>query len=294
MQTDYSEFSFIERIVERWQGVVPSNIEGIGDDCAVINEPCGVCKVVSTDMLVEGVHFSADFEPWELGRRAVQVNLSDVAAMGARPVAILLSIAVPSDYPTDSLERLMEGVHSCGVALVGGDTTRSQGGLVVSVTVWGEAVAGNIKRRSGAQVGDVVVVSGELGASVVSGYRKPVMARTELGEWLGGRTEVGAMMDISDGVAGDIRHILKQSGVGAKVYIDTVPLAEGATVEQALCGGEDYELLFTVRPDEFSKLQSESPTTLYNIGEITNTENQLIFVNHNGTQNSKYNGYTHF
>ncbi len=297
MSGAFSEFGLIESIKTKFSPLTPSHIEGIGDDCAVIPTGSNRATVITTDMLVEGVHFIAEIDPYELGIRSVQVNISDVASMGAKPTAILLSIAVPQWVDGQWCERFFDGIHSCGVPLIGGDTTRSSGGLTISITALGDVSLENIKRRSGAKVGDILLVSGRLGGSAASNYCSAVKAQVEEGVWLGQRIEVGAMMDISDGLAGDIRHILRQSGVGAIIELDLIPIDRDATLEESLSGGEDYKLLLTARADRVESLISDYHThfgeRLYVIGTIIEG-GELSFTNKKCAVEYSSGGFTHF
>lgn len=301
-----SEFGLIEQIKERFSSLVPSNILGIGDDCAVISnayhEPrCSeqLSMLFTTDMLVEDVHFLRSMPPFELGVRSVEVNLSDVAAMGARSIALMLSLALPSWVDDAWSGEFFRGIHSCGVPLIGGDTTRSRSALCINVVAIGVARAENLKYRSDAKVGDYIVVGGELGASAASNYSIGVKAQRGEGEWLGSRREVGAMMDLSDGLAGDLRHILEMSGVGAEVDLKQIPIAQGATLEQALSGGEDYKLLFTLREgglerfmEDYSREFGYLPVVVGRI--IERSEGLVWFQDGVRDKAADYDGFKHF
>ncbi len=295
MSSTFSEFGLIESIKAKFSALTPSGVEGIGDDCAIIPIGGDRAMVITSDMLGEGVHFLRDIDPYRLGVRAVQVNISDVASMGARPTALLLSIALPEWVDSHWLERFFEGIHSCGVALIGGDTTRSKGGLTLSVTALGEAPTGSIKRRSGAKVGDTILVSGRLGASAASLYQSEVRAQIEEGVWLGGREEVSAMMDISDGLAGDLLHILSSSGVGATVELSSIPIADGATLQDALSGGEDFMLLLCAsEPEELRRAYQERfGCELFEVGQITEGS-ELTFTESGATVEYSGGGFKHF
>lgn len=286
-----TEFAFIDRIAERFADLPDHGFEGIGDDCAVLPVGGGESLLFTADLLVEGVHFLRHAtSARELGRKALAVNLSDVAAMGARPVATLLSIALPEDAAGEWAAAFMEGYRESsgefGTALVGGDTTRSASGIAINVTAIGRAADGCIKRRSDARPGDRVFVAGELGASG-AGLRDLLAGRTDTpaaavhrnprpqvaeGIWLGGRREVHAMMDLSDGLASDIRHILERSGVGAEIDTDRIPVAAGADVRTAACAGEDYKLLLTADAAGAAALAGDFAaqfgTPLYAVGRI--------------------------
>ena len=253
----YGEFDFIADIRKMFARVPNNNFEGIGDDCAVL--PMGdEVLVFTSDMLNEGVHFLADkSSAYQIGYKSLMVNISDVAAMGAKPVATLLSLALSEERFGEWSADFMRGYHAAskkyGVKLVGGDTTKSESGVCVNVTAIGRAPQANVKRRSSAKVGDVVMVTGKLGASAV-GLRDVLSgklttrnakihlmpeARVEEGVWLGEQPEVRAMMDISDGIASDLQHILDESKKRAVVVEKSIPIAKGATLADALCGGED-------------------------------------------------------
>ncbi len=284
----YGEFDFIGDIREMFAKLPNRKFEGIGDDCAVL--PIGdEALLFTSDMLNEGVHFLTDRSTaYQVGYKSLMVNISDVAAMGATPVATLLSLALPEERFGEWSKQFMEGYYDAskkyGVKLVGGDTTKSESGVCVSVTAIGRAPKANIKRRSKAKTGDVVMVTGALGASaaglrdVLDGKLRTRNAKIHLmpeaqvleGEWLGKQDAVHAMCDISDGVASDLQHILDESKRSA--VISSLPVAKGATWNDAFGGGEDYKLLITVDKsgaDDLSKrFERKFGTPLYRIGEI--------------------------
>lgn len=231
-----TEFGFIDHIKELFAALPDNGFEGIGDDCAVLPVGEGESLVFTTDMLAEGVHFLRPAtSPRELGRKSLAVNLSDVASMGARPVGTLLSLSLPADTAGTWAEEFMLGYRELseafGVTLAGGDTTRSAAGITINVTAIGRIADAHIKRRSGARPGDAILVAGELGLSgaglrdILAGrYDTPAAAahrnpqpQVAEGIWLGARPEIHAMMDLSDGLASDIRHIMERSGVGAAI-----------------------------------------------------------------------------
>lgn len=241
--------------------------KGIGDDAAVFAPSAGAEIVVTTDMLVEGVHFDlAYFEAEEIGHKALAVNLSDIAAMGAEPLYALTSLALPDSTPDDFVAALYRGLGELArrhrVDVIGGNLSRSPGPLVIDVTLLGESRSGFLS-RDGARPGDLVAVTGVLGkasaglAALRTHGRKaltlyPELAaaqlcpvpRLEEGRKLLGRATAG--MDISDGLASDLHHLARESGVGIRLEEASLPLAPGVTLENALNGGEDYELLVTV------------------------------------------------
>lgn len=233
------EFAFIERLRARFPR--------IGDDCAVVDG-----MLLATDMVVEGVDVPAGVagDPgWarSLGRKAVTANVSDVAAMGGRPRYLLVAVAAPVGADLGALvDGVAEEAASYGCEVAGGDLSATAGPVVVAVAVTGEVPGGGEPvRRSGARPGDTVYVTGPLGAAAASGYRSWGRARVAEGEAarLAGAT---AMIDVSDGLAADLGHLATASGVG--FALDEVPVAPGATLDQALHGGDDYELVFTGPP----------------------------------------------
>ena len=293
------EFGLIDRIRKMTSVPDPSWV-GIGDDCAVIPlspETGGAPAsdlLVSTDMLVEGTHFlMEDISPRQLGWKSAAVNISDIAAMGGKPIATFLSLALPKTLPEQWMQEFMEGYNGIsekyGAALLGGDTTCSPDRICINVTVLGTCSRGKAKLRSAARPGDLVCVTGTLGDSaaglrLILGGQKGAAPRlmdrhytptprVEEGLALSCLPGVHAMMDISDGVGSDLRHILDESGVGARIDTGKLPISKELQAlcsekgwdpkELALSGGEDYELLFTMDPQETPDI----PYTV--IGEIT-------------------------
>ncbi len=311
-----TEFDFIRRIAARFAALPANGFEGIGDDCAVLPVGDGEALLFTADLLTEGVHFlRAATSARELGRKSLAVNLSDVAAMGGRPVATLLSLSLPTDAAGDWADEFMEGYRESsekfGVALVGGDTTRSDSGIVINVTAIGRADTAHIKRRSEARAGDTVFVAGELGASgaglrdILAGrYDTPAAAahrnpqpQVAEGIWLGARPEVHAMMDLSDGLASDIEHILERSACGAVLDTERMPIAAGADLQQAVCGGEDYKLLLTTDSAHAERLaadyQARFGTPLYAVGRITEQPG-LVWQENGRPIAPAWRGFRHF
>ena len=247
---ELGEFGLIGLIREKFASVPDSGYEGIGDDCAVMSCGDGTSLVVTTDMLVEEVHFRLrTTDPYRLGRKSLAVNLSDVAAMGAAPAASFLSIALPPDTTVEWVERFLDGYRSLSsefsVPLLGGDTTASPGKLAISVTAVGRVHDSEIKRRASARLGDRIFVTGTLGdsaqglADLREDRPETEFAAAHLdprphvreGAWLGKQRAVHAMMDLSDGLASDLGHILKASGAGAEISVERIPTR--TTVELA-------------------------------------------------------------
>ena len=313
------EFGFIDYIKTNFPA--PKDAIGIGDDCAVM--PSGDGELLfSTDLLMEGVHFLRDESSAEdIGWKAAAVNLSDIAAMGGTPVATFLSIALPKDAQGDWAERFIEGYAQISrlydVPLLGGDTTSSLRDIAVNVGILGRCPSGKRAMRSGAKPGETIYVTGHLGDSagglqailkgidrndmvqtLIARHKRPV-PRVNEGRALMNSGKVGAMMDISDGIASDLRHIMKASGVGAVVRLDRLPCSRQLLdvckehgwdiYELATSGGEDFELLLT-GPEG---LENELDIPLYPIGHIT-SGNELKWTIDNEEADQEFIGYKHF
>ncbi len=268
-----SEFELIARHFARPTPAGGPVLLGIGDDCALLAPPAGEVLAVSTDMLVEGRHFFPGADPFTLGHKALAVNLSDLAATGARPLGCLLALALPAAdeaWLAEFSRGLLALADDCGIPLIGGDTTR--GPLNLCVTVLGSVPPAAALRRDGARAGDEIWVSGELGdarlaVEILSGklaapaVPAPAAARLHqpmprLALGLALRGIASAALDVSDGLLGDLGHILARSGVGAVINADAVPIGPALAAEPrqrqrafALNGGDDYELCFTAAPD---------------------------------------------
>ena len=338
------EFGLIDLIRRQAVHRSPGTLLGIGDDAALLGVPEGRRLLVTIDMLLEGVHFERRWgRPRELGRKALAVNVSDIAAMGGHPLYALLGLAIPPEGPTlEELQALFTGMEgeaaTYGVSLVGGDTCGSQSGLVLSVTLIGMAPDGAPLLRSGAKPGDGLWVTGRLGGSAAG------LAALELGlrpdtewpanlcrpAWLGpeeeaaiqaaisahltptprlraGQTLVGcatAMIDVSDGVASDVGHLCRESGVAARVLASSLPIHPGArmvarltgrdALEFALRGGEDYELLFTAPTDPRSLVSGAVPDlAVTRIGEVEGGEPIPRLVEPGGREGPLTGGFDH-
>lgn len=322
---ELGEFGLIERIAGRVPRKTGVKI-GIGDDAAAIEPTAGLLSLVTTDMLVEGVHFDLSLcDPLTLGRKSLSVNLSDIAAMGGLPRHFLLSLAIPRDVPVEFLDAFIEGMlergDQFGVTLIGGDTSSSPAGLVVSVTVIGEQSPDLIVKRSGARPGDFICVTGTLGdaalglALLKAGVRDGTaiarhldpLPRVREGIKLAEAEIPSAMIDISDGLLADLGHILDHSGTGARLYLEKLPISGEYREKQPLSkeefflfplsGGEDYELLFTTPPDKAPALQSifaETGTTATVIGEITPHAGLSVLTPSGIEYTPKYRGFNHF
>ncbi|WP_299582657.1 thiamine-phosphate kinase [uncultured Sunxiuqinia sp.] len=318
------EFGLIDRLTQAVQIQHKSTIKGVGDDAAVLRFDDKQI-VVTTDLLTEGIHFNLMYVPLKhLGYKAVVVNLSDVFAMNAQPRQITVSLAISSKFSVEAIDELYAGIHlACekyGVDLVGGDTTSSLTGLTISITAIGEANAEDVVYRSGAQLNDLICVSGDLGGAYMGlqllerenevfkvnpkeqpkleGYDyilerqlKPearadvISALKRLG------VKPTAMIDISDGLSSEIMHICKKSNVGCSIYEEKVPLdfqtkkfAEELSINPlvaALNGGEDYELLFTIPLADHDKIKNDPDITV--IGHITEASGGTNMITGAGT-----------
>jgi thiamine-monophosphate kinase len=284
-QKTAGEFDLIRWIRKHTGLVGSSTVVGIGDDCAVLRFNPGAEVVVTTDMLMDGRHFRLDRDgPDAVGFKAMAVNISDIAAMAARPVAAVVAVALPKTG--GGAEAIAQGLHSglsraagrYGLALVGGDTNAWDGPLVISVTALGEVTPRGAVRRSGARPGDLIYVTGPLGGSLLGRHLFPT-PRVAEALALNEAVTLRAMIDISDGLASDLGHILEESGnLGADLDASAVPIhpdavamsrQDGRTpLDHALGDGEDFELCFVVGPEEAESL-AELRFPLVRIGLIT-------------------------
>ena len=308
-----SEFSFIGDIATMFGSLPHHGFEPIGDDCTVLDMGDNAL-VMTTDMLVEDVHFlRGASSAAEIAHKSLMVNLSDVAAMGAKPIATLLSLSLPESAQGEWSEEFMRGYYEAskreGVALVGGDTTASRDRITINVVAIGRVAKENIKRRSDARIGDIIAVTGKLGASskglvdIMFGdldteaarAHRLAQARIAEGVFLGTRHEVHAMMDLSDGIASDIRHIMELSDVGADIELSAIPT--DYDIRYATTGGEDFELLLTLDSECFdavaTALHAATGTTLTAVGRITNS-GELRWLQDGTPQELELKGFTHF
>jgi len=323
---DLGEFELIDRIRRRVTNGAGVH-RGIGDDAAVLSLPDGHHLLTSTDLLIEDVHFRHDWTDCEaLGHKAVAVNLSDIAAMGGSPRYLYLGLACPGETELDDINAFLKGAldeaEHYNVVLVGGDTCRSPGPWMISVTVEGSAPAQQAIGRDGARPGDLIMVSGTLGDSalalhllnagkepeeaLLTRHHRPT-AQVELGRLLGEYRLANAMIDISDGLAGDLEHILQASQVDGLIEEDKLPLSpafrrhadrETELRELALFGGEDYELLFTVAPEKASEVVAlgvELELSTTSIGVIHKGSGALSLQDKTGAVRPiLVRGYDHF
>lgn len=322
---DIGEFGLIDRVNNMFAGTIPAQEAiGIGDDCAVI--PAGERDwLVTTDMLLEGTHFLRNGTgPYDLGWKSLAVNLSDIAAMGGKPTASFLSLGIPEGISVEYLDEFFKGYRDLSakwsVPLLGGDTTRAagpDGKMAINVGMLGYCPSGREKFRKSAVPGDGIYVTGTLGDSaagldlILKGEMTEYIEltrkhtrpepRMEEGRILGNMEAVHAMMDISDGIASDLRHILDASGVSAEIEIDKIPMSDKLRewalgngkdpMEKALAGGEDYELLFTAA--DGTVIPSEIRAT--RIGTIVKGSGHNIKYIRNGSEVLfSASGFDHF
>jgi thiamine-monophosphate kinase len=327
----------IEHLTKNVELSNTSSLLGIGDDAAVIERSETEVSLVSTDLLIEGIHFNLMYMPLKhLGYKAVAVNVSDICAMNGIAEQITVSIAVSSKFPIEALEELYEGINAAcknyKVDLVGGDTTSSYAGLMISVTALGKAKKEDVAYRSGAKEYDLLVVTGDLGGAymglqVLEREKEVFKANPDVQPDLDGHDYIiekqlkpearvdiiqflkeldvkpTSMIDVSDGLASEILHLCKSSKVGCHVYDEKIPVdaktamaAMDFNLDPSTCalnGGEDYELLFTIDQKDFDKIKGNPHMSV--IGHITHENDGKYFVDKNGSAISlKAQGWKHF
>lgn len=279
---------------------------GIGDDCAILKAPAGGQWLITADMILEGVHFDrSNCSARDIGVKAMNVNISDIASMAGDPVAAIVTVGLPLDADDAYAQQLFFGIQDAArqfnVAIIGGDTNRSRNGLVVSVTLLGEPTGSGAVLRSGAKPNDVLFVTGRLGYSL-EGRHFQFTPRAVEARRLHERYRLNAMIDLSDGLGNDLFHILTESGVGAIVDASAIPIHAGrpdgrSSLDHALNDGEDFELLFTVPPDSAEQILSDRPLAdlgveLTQIGVITECRDAWMrFAD--GLQPLKRGGFEH-
>ena len=324
--SELGEFGLIDHLTKNFKITHETTVKGIGDDAAVITSEENNQIVVTTDLLVEGVHFDLSYMPLKhLGYKAVVVNLSDVYAMNATATQITVSIAVSNRFPVEALEELYAGIETAAgvynIDVVGGDTTSSTTGLVISITALGQAKEEDIVYRNGAKENDLLVLTGDLGAAylglqvlerekqvfkvnpksqpdldkytyIIERQLKPE-ARQGIAALLKDlEVKPTSMIDVSDGLSSEVIHICKSSKVGCNLYEDKIPLDPQviSTCEEfeldsttiALSGGEDYELLFTVSTDDFPKIKGNPHLTV--IGHMTQESEGMHLITRANTK----------
>jgi thiamine-monophosphate kinase len=319
------EFGLIDHLTKNFEIQNASSIVGVGDDAAIIDH-FGKQTVITNDLLVEGVHFDLMYTPLKhLGYKSVVVNLSDIYAMGGTPTQIVLGLAFSNRFSLEALDEFYEGVHAAcdfyGVDLIGGDTSTSQKGFIISVTALGEVTPDKYIRRNGARKGDLLCVSGDLGAAflgltllerekkiflenpqiqpdlegekyVVGRILKPEARKDIIGFLTDNDITPTSMIDISDGLSSEILHLCKQSNTGCVLYEEKIPIAEETRLAAykfqldptacALSGGEDYELLFTIRQEDYDKITTNEEISV--VGYITDEEEGRHIITKGGNR----------
>ncbi len=305
------------QLIERLRPLLASSDmvrTGAGDDCAVLDIGLPDRDVLfKTDAVVETVHFTKDAPPEKVGHKALARCLSDVAAMGGTPTAALVTLGLPLEFDPGYVERLYQGMNDLArafqVAVPGGETTRNPGGIFISISLLGLVKKGRAVLRSGARVGDAIFVTGELGGSL-AGKHLDFTPRVAEGQWLAENFQIHSMIDVSDGLAGDLRHLLGHGHVGAELLSDAIPITRAARLQArsesaakppllaALTDGEDFELLLTIASKDAVKLldawKARFPALkLSCIGRITKNPGVRL-QDQNGVKNLSMHGYTHF
>jgi thiamine-monophosphate kinase len=308
-----NEFELIGRLTKN----LPTNasvVTGAGDDCAVLD--LGVPEkliLFKTDAVVEGIHFTRETPPEKIGRKALARCLSDIAAMTGTPAAALVTIALPKDFDAEFVAKIYDGINSLaekfGVAVVGGETTMNPERILISISLLGTVPRGKQILRSGAKVGDAIFVTGELGGSL-AGRHLDFDPRLDEARWLAEHFHLHALMDLSDGLGSDLRHILNASKVGAQILKSAVPISRAAKLRArggdttkpafvaALTDGEDFELLFTIASKDAVKLvdawkKKFSELKLSCVGKIVSGEG-IVIRDKIGTHAFNAHGYVHF
>lgn len=331
------EFGLIDHLTKEFENRNSTTLFGIGDDSAVISISDNEAQLISTDLLIEGVHFNLMYMPLKhLGYKAIAVNVSDICAMNGVAEQITVSLAVSNRFPIEALEELYEGINTAckiyNVDLIGGDTSTSVSGLTISITAIGRIEKTKIAYRSGAKENDILIATGDLGAAymglqvlerekevynanpaiqpdldghdyIIERQLKPE-ARVDVIRFLKELDVVPtAMIDISDGLASEILHICKASNVGCHIYDEKIPIDTKTSmtaidfnldpVTCALNGGEDYELLFTIKQSDFDKIKGNPHMTP--IGHITHKNDGMYYIDKSGSAiELRAQGWNHF
>ena len=333
---ELGEFGLINKISSKFKNKRKSTILGIGDDCAILNSESQLI-LLSSDMLVEGIHFDLSFTPIKhLGYKSVVVNLSDIYSMNAEPKQILINIAISSKFSVEAIDEFYEGVSiACdeySVDLVGGDTTSSVSGLIISCSVVGYSKETSIVRRNGAKNNDIICVSGDLGRSFlglkilqrekVNFIRNPNIqpslneykdiiekqlrprARKDVFDFFKDeKITPNSMIDISDGLSSDLLHLSLNSNLGFKIFEDKLPIDKNCykisdelkmdAVSCALNGGEEYELLFSLNPSDYEKIKKKN-FDISPIGFFTKKNEKILVLNDESEIDLNSDGWNHF
>jgi thiamine-monophosphate kinase len=326
------EFGLIEEyIAPEFKNLIQKHMTGIGDDCAIIPAGKTTSHLFTTDMLIEKTHFLREkISPFQLGFKSLAVNLSDIAAMGGKPISSFLSVGLPEEIDIEWVKEFMRGYKDLSekenTPLLGGDTTKSEDKIIINVGVAGEIQNDKIKRRNAAREGDVICVTNTLGDSAgglqcilnnirISDKNQKLFDQhltpyphVKEGQWLAERKEVHAMIDTSDGLSSDLMHILKASNAKAHIDVEKIPMTKELietaekhnwnSLEMAVSGGEDYGLLLTIDKNAFSSIKKafirEFQKELFPVGEIVTGEAKIQYFKENKPIENIRRGYTHF
>ncbi len=323
------EFGLIDRIRKRFPPSKRSLLVGIGDDSAVLRPKKDTDILLTTDLLVEDIHFDLKYTTFrQLGHKALAVNISDIAAMGGIPRYLVVSIAIPGELDINDIDEFYRGIGTLakrfGISLAGGDTSASKKGIFISFTLLGDVEPGIAIARSGARVGDSIIATGSLGDSSAGleilkkgeetekGYnylkKRHLMPipRVDEGRFLATNKLATSMIDISDGLLSDLSHTLDESGVGAQLFLEKIPISpqlksycaekEVSPLKYAFSGGEDYELLFTASKRSISRITNNpllKKTGVSVIGQIVKRRG-IRWAGHNKIDEEALKGYDHF
>ncbi len=291
------EFGLIDRIKKSIK-TDASVVKGPGDDCAVIKFSKDKYMLFTSDMIVEGVDFTGKDRPYLVGRKAIAVSVSDIAACAGLPRYCLVSVGMPGSTSVDFIDKLIKGMFhfakKYGINIVGGDLSRARQ-LTIDVSMLGIVEKKNLALRSGAKIGDIIFVTGKLGGSILGKHLR-FTPRLKEARFLVKNFRVNSMIDISDGLTQDLGHILKESSSGAIIYEDLIPISKQArNLNDALYWGEDFELLFTVSAYEAKKLYRKKLTGFKPIGGIVDKKYGLRLVDKRGRDKIiKPKGFQHF
>ncbi|MFA5144590.1 MAG: thiamine-phosphate kinase [Candidatus Omnitrophota bacterium] len=295
--TKLGEFGLIKRF-KKFIKTDPSVIKASGDDCAVVSFDKKRYQLLTCDMIVQGVDFTIKDDPYLIGRKALAVSVSDIASCGGMPRYCLISLAMRRDTTVKFIDRLFKGMLSVArdyhINIIGGDIS-SAGQLIIDVSMAGIVEKERLTLRSGAKIGDVIFLTGALGGSIQGKHLK-FKPRLEEARFLAKNFKVNSMIDISDGLAQDLGHILTESSVGAVIYEDLIPLSKQARgLNDALYSGEDFELLFTLSREEAKKILHKRSAIFKPIGGITDRRSGLRLVDKKNRERIiKPEGFRHF
>lgn len=328
--SEIGELGLIQRIKEGLPLPPEQVILGIGDDAAALRHPPGSLVIITSDMFLEGIHFDRALSTkFQIGFKALSVNISDIAAMGGSPTAALISIGLPANISVKDVNSIFEGIEESakeyGVSIIGGDTCRSRSGIILSITVLGNVEEDLMVRRSGAKLGDAIFVTGTLGDStmglellktrlqtpdprlqtLIERHLLP-RPRVKEGEIIAKNRWATSMIDISDGLASDLCHICDESGIGAEINLEKIPISmelrkianklKKDPISYALTGGEDYELLFTVPEDKIEEVIKARIGERHLATMIGNViKDDRVLIDKDGRRHTLFpTGYNHF